>query len=60
MLESIISENQCAFKGGRQNLDSMVILNEAMDEAKKENWDDFFSKLTLLKLMIQWNGRFST
>lgn len=44
MLDAVISENQCAFIGGRQILDSIVVLNEAIDEARKWKKEKLFFK----------------
>lgn len=49
VLDSIISENQSAFVGGRQILDCISILNEAMDEAKKRKLERIFFKIDFAK-----------
>lgn len=56
VLESIISENRSAFVGGRQILDSIIILNEAIDEAKKARMERIFFKIDFAKAyaMIDW------
>lgn len=56
VLDSVISPNQSAFVGGRQILDSVVILNEAIDEAKKKKCERMFLKLDFAKAYdnIEW------
>lgn len=57
MLDSIISPNQSAFVGGRQILDSVVILNEAIDEAKRKRRERMFFKINFAKAYdnVDWD-----
>lgn len=49
VLNSIISEQQSAIVGGRQILDSVITLNETIDEAKRRNVERFFFKIDFAK-----------
>lgn len=45
VLEKVISENQSAFIGGRQFLDRIVVLNEAIHEARWRKMRSFIFKI---------------
>lgn len=49
VLDSVISSNQSAFIGSRQILDSIVVLNEAIDEARKTKKERLFFKIDFAK-----------
>lgn len=49
VIGSIISDTQSAFIEGRQMLDSVVILNETIDEAKREGIERLFFKIDFAK-----------
>lgn len=49
VLDSVISENQSAFVGGRQILDCISVLNEAVDETKKWKLERIFFKIDFAK-----------
>lgn len=49
VLDNIISDNQGAFFGKRHILDGVVILNEALEEAKKKKVDRVFFKIDFAK-----------
>lgn len=57
VLDGVISGNQSAFVGGRQILDSIVILNELIDEAKKKKLKRFIFKVDFANVYdtVEWN-----
>lgn len=58
VLDNIILENQSAFVGERMILDSIVVLNEAIDEAKKKKIERMFFKIDSAKayISVDWNS----
>lgn len=57
VLHSIISSSQSAFVSGRQILDSIAILNEAIDEAKRDRIERVFFKIDFAKAYdtVEWS-----
>lgn len=49
VMEAIVSENQSAFIGNRLIHDGIVVLNEAIDEARKKKFDTLFLKIDFAK-----------
>lgn len=49
VLDSIISEQQSAFVGERNILDSVVVLNETVDEMKRDRNEAIFFKIDFAK-----------
>lgn len=56
VFESVVSENQIAFIKGRHIMDGILILNEALDEAKRKKIGRLFFKVDLAKAFdsIDW------
>lgn len=56
VIGSVIADNQYAFIKGRQILDGIVILNEALDEAKKNKISRVFIKVDFAKAFdsVEW------
>lgn len=57
VIESVISENQSAFIGGRQILDGIVVLNEVIHEAKWRRKECFIFKIDFEKAYdsVNWD-----
>lgn len=49
MIEIVISDHQSAFIASRNILDGVIILNEALDEAKRKRIPRFFFKVDFAK-----------
>lgn len=49
ILEGIIDERQCAFVGGRNMLDGVLIANEVVDDAKRRKNGCLFFKMDFRK-----------
>ena len=52
----MVSKAQGAFVEGRQILDAMLITNEAIDSALKNNESGILCKLDIERRMIKWIG----
>lgn len=57
VVDSVVSENQSAFIGGRQIMDGIVILNEAIHEAKRRKKKCFIFKIDFEKAYdsVNWD-----
>ncbi|GKV45171.1 hypothetical protein SLEP1_g52281 [Rubroshorea leprosula] len=57
VLDKVIGEQQMAFIGGRQLMDSVVIANEVIDEAKRKNTKSFIFKVDFEKAYdkVSWD-----